>query len=510
MYLVRLSLAALMIFVYCGYSIAEPNQLTLKEALVLALKKNRNIKIEEINYEGSKGDITKEYGTFDPQLTLLSSYTEAEIPTASTFIEGGTINEDTFDFNAGIEGRLPTGTFYQLIDFTATKTTTDSPIEILSPNWFDTVNFGIGQDLLRDFGLSVNLTGVINAKRTSEISRNELIRTLNDTFLEVEIQYWELVASIQNLELQKTALELAKDLERRNTIEVEVGVLPPVSITQAKSEVASREVDVISAENEVEAFADRLKNTLVIPLEEDIVPADTPNEEYVSFIESEVTKQALKNRPEIERAKLNMENNESLRHYYSNQRLPHLSVQANLSYQGLGGDENPNRLIFGDPSNPTDIPDQFIGLDNAFDQLFNGDFMTWSVLGVFSFPIFNWEARGQYVKAKADYNRSIVEYDKQIDDVNLDVRNSLRAAENSKRAIDAAKVSVELAKQVVNNDQERLDVGIGTTRDVLESQRDLVDAQSSLIRAIALYNIALARVERARGTIIQSKGIVIE
>ncbi len=396
-----------------------------------------------------------------------------------------------------------------MIDFSATKTTTDSPIEILSPNWFSTANFGIGQDLLRNFGLSITLTGVINAKRTSEISRNELIKVMNDTFLEVETQYWELVASIQNLELQRTALELAKDLERRNTIEVEVGVLPPVSITQAKSEVASREVDVISAENEVEAFADRLKNTLVIPLEEDIVPADEPNEEYVSFNESEVLEQSLKNRPEIQQAKLNMENNESLRHYYSNQRLPQLSVQANLTFQGLGGDENTNRLIFGDVVDPG-IPEQFDELSDAFDQLYNGDFMTWSVFGVFSFPIFNWEARGEYVKAKANYNRSIVEYDRQIDDVDLDVRNSLRAVENSKRAIDAAKVSVELAKQVVNNDQERLDVGIGTTRDVLESQRDLVDARSSQIRAIALYNIALARVERARGTIVQSKGIVIE
>ncbi len=81
MYFVRLSFVALLIFGYSSFLNAEPIKLTLKEALVIALENNRNIKIEEINYEGSKGDITKEYGTFDPLLTMLSSYSEAEIPT---------------------------------------------------------------------------------------------------------------------------------------------------------------------------------------------------------------------------------------------------------------------------------------------------------------------------------------------------------------------------------------------------------------------------------------------
>ncbi len=71
---------------------SETIELTLKEALILALKNNRNIKIEEFNVEKSEGEITKQKGIFDPLLRLESYYTDAEIPTASTFIESGSIN----------------------------------------------------------------------------------------------------------------------------------------------------------------------------------------------------------------------------------------------------------------------------------------------------------------------------------------------------------------------------------------------------------------------------------
>lgn len=505
----RLVLSLLMVLLLGIEGSTETIELTLKEALVLALNNNRDIKIEEFNVQGSEGLVKREKGAFDILFSVESSYSEREIPTASTFIESGTVTEDEFNITAGLNGRLPTGTFYDLIRFSATKTDTDSPIEVLSPNWFTDVSFSVGQDLLRDFGLDVNLIGVITAKRNSDIAVNELEKRISEVFLNVEIEYWGLVGFIENLELQQKALELAKDLQQRNEIQVDVGVLPPITVTQAKSEVAARQVDVITAENNVEAVSDRLKNILVLPLDSKINPVDDPNKEFIDYRDSEIIEESFKNRPEIKQVKLELEKNEKLRKYYSNQRLPRLSVQGTLEYQGLGGDENPNRIDFGggilEP-----ISEQFNSPGDAFDQLYDGEFLTWSILGVFSYPLFNWQARGDYIKAKADLNRTVIEYDKVIDDVNLDVRNSLRQIENSKRRIEAANLSVDLATQVLSNEEERLKVGIGTTREVLEAQRDLVDARASQIRAIADYNIALARLEKAKGTIIQSKGVVLK
>ena len=158
---------------------------------------------------------------------------------------------------------------------------------------------------------------------------------------------------------------------------------------------------------------------------------------------------------------------------------------------------------------PEPIPPQFDSPGDAFSQIWGADFTTWQVLGVFSFPLFNRTARGNYIKATAELDRSVIALNQTKDNIALDVRSAIRQIQNSLRAIDAARVSIKLAEEVVSNEQERLNVGIGTTRDVLEAQRDLIDAGVREITAITSYNIALAELDYAKGTIIEDRGVQI-
>jgi outer membrane protein TolC len=146
-------------------------------------------------------------------------------------------------------GKLVTGTFYNLVDFSTTWTKTDKPLEDLSPSWSNAVNFSLGQEFFRNFSADVNKTFIVTAKRNSRISEKDLEKQISQVLLEVERRYWLVVAAKKNLELEKTALDLAVDLRNRTKIQVDVGVLPPMSVTQAESEVAARQVDVIRAEN---------------------------------------------------------------------------------------------------------------------------------------------------------------------------------------------------------------------------------------------------------------------
>ncbi len=482
--------------------------LSLQDAINIALENNTDIQLQKKNVDISEGEIQTQKGVFDPILNIGSFYNDAKIPTTSTFIQSGEINEDIFNAETNLEGRLPTGTFYDVLNFDLTRTKTDSPIQDLSPSWFTSLSFTVGQDLLRNFGKSVNDAFVITAIRSSEISRKELERRISDVLLNVERSYWILVAAIENLELEQTALELAQDLQKRNEIQVEVGVLPPVAVTQAKSEVAAREVTVISAENTLRAAEDNLKNILAIDLSQAINPTEQPTTEVSVNDEAESLAEAYAERPEMEEAKLNIENRETLKKYYSNQRLPRLAVQGSVELQGLGGDENPLRESFGGVPEP--IPPQFDRPNDTFRNLFEGNYPTWQILGVFSFPIFNRTARGDYVKASAELDRSVILLKQTKDNIALDVKNAVREIENSLRRIEAAKVAVALAEEVVNNEQERLNVGIGTTREVLEAQRDLIDAGTQEIRAVANYNIALAELEHAKGTLLVNHYIEIE
>ncbi|MDA2918710.1 TolC family protein [Desulfobacterota bacterium AH_259_B03_O07] len=484
------------------FGIQEVLNLSLDDVRIITLENNRDIQIERKNVEISLGEVQKQTGVFDPLLNVGSSYTDAYIPTTSTFIQSGVIHEKVFDVGANVEGTLPTGTFYDILDFSITRTETDSAITDLSPGWFNTLGFTIGQDLLKNFGVEVNRTPIIVASRNNEISDKELVKRISEILLEVERSYWLLVSAEENLELALTALELAKDLQRRNEIQVEVGVLPPVAVTQAKAEVAAREVDLIRAENELRAAEDNLKNILAMPLTTKISAIDEPTTVFQSFNEDEVLGEALEKRPEMQQAKLEIENRETLKKFFSNQKLPRFAIEGSVELQGLGGAENPDRASFSGVIEP--VPERFLGAGKAFSSLFEGDFPTWQILGVFTFPLFNRAARGDYVKASAEVDRSIIFFKRVTEDVSLDVRNAIRNVKDSIRGIEAARVAVGLDEEVLENEEQRLEVGIGTTRSVLEAQRDLVDERTREIGAITGYNTALAELEFARGTILES------
>jgi outer membrane protein len=487
----------------------QPLNLSLQDAIRIALENNRNIQIQRKGVEISRGNILTQKGIFDPILNLSSFFIDSKTPTTSAFVSSGAIDSKKFTAGSSITGNLPTGTFYNILNFSLSRTTTSSPIESLSPSWVTNLGFSVGQNLLKNFGLDVNLTPIIVAKKSSEVSEKQLEQTISDTLLSVETTYWNAVAAKKNLEVAKAELEVSKTLQRQNEIQVEVGTLAPVAVTQAKAQVASDEVNLITAENNLKAAEDSLKNILTIPLTQEIILTDEPTTVLKSFNEDEVLKEALEKRPEIAQAKLNIESNEIQKKFASNQRLPSLSIQGIVTLQGLGGSENPNILVFGG-GKPPSIPEQFNEPIDAFTKLFEGRFPVWEVLGVFSFPLFNRTARGNYVQASANLDRSIITLKQTEESVALDVRNAIRQVQNSLRSIESAKVAVQLNEELLRQQNERLKVGVGTTLDVIQAQRDLVNAKTQEIQAIVNYNIALAQVEHARGTILQARGVQIK
>lgn len=487
---------------------SEVIDLSLEDAKLMALEQNRAIQLQKQNIVIAEGEVTSQKGTFDPVFDFTTAYTDSQTATVSTFVESGSIDQQVLNMESGLSGRLPTGTFYDVLNFTVTRTETNSPVESLSPNVYANLGFSIGQDILKNFGTDINTTFIRAARRDKDISYEEFERTVADVIVEVESDYWLLVAARQNLELEKKALDLALDLLERNRTQVETGVLPPVAITQAEAEVAARKVDLISAENRLQRAQDRLKNRILLPMDKEVNPVDSPRDVEITVDEQRSLESAYEHRPELRRAKIEINKSEQLMRYYSNQRLPTLSVEASVEFEGVGGDPNPDRLIFSET--PPPVPGKFDEQSDAFRNVYEGEFPSWTILGTFSYPIFNNKAKGDYIKAKATHNRNIIELKRVKEEIQLEIRNAIREVVNSKRSVDAANTSVRLAREVLGNENEKYKVGLATTRDILEAQRDLIDAETGMINAITEFNIALARLQRARGTILESSNIVLE
>ena len=142
---------------------------------------------------------------------------------------------------------LPTGGTLNL-GFTGYRTTANTRGITINPRFGTTLSFQLNQPLLRNFGLKVNRREILVAKNNLGVSEESLKNTLMTTIYNVESAYWSLVYSIENLEVRRQSLALAKDLLEKNQRSVEVGTLAPMEVLSAQAEVATREADLIQAE----------------------------------------------------------------------------------------------------------------------------------------------------------------------------------------------------------------------------------------------------------------------
>ena len=95
-------------------STAGALELTLDDAIKIALENNRDIHIQEKNVVYSEGEIKTQQGTFDPLFNLVSFFNDGEFPSLSTFVPSGSVTQKEFQTEAEIDGDLPTGTYYNL------------------------------------------------------------------------------------------------------------------------------------------------------------------------------------------------------------------------------------------------------------------------------------------------------------------------------------------------------------------------------------------------------------
>lgn len=477
--------------------------LSIEQARALAFENNKDILISKQSVRASAAKIKAEKGRFDPVLEIKSSYESEDEPSASSFVSGGGVENRNFEASIGVSGATPTGGYYDLFRMSVSRGETDSPVQSLSPAFSSRLDMKIGHDLLRNFGSKVNKSLLITETLRADIARLELKIEVSDTLLKVEREYWNLAAARSEHELRRQNLELAIDLLERNRIKVREGVLPRLDEVKAGSEVARRRVDLIEAENRLRRAFDELKETLGLSRVACIELTDHPGTDFHEGTEiAELISTAFENRHELKTSFKRLKIAEQEKIFRANQRLPELSVEGFLSLRGLAGEDNPARASFGDllSTTPASFPG---GFSESVSRAADGDFLTWGASLTMSVPIGNRHASGLYEAAQAEADGAVVEHRKVKGRVALEVKAAADTAWSEYRRVKAAGIALDLAEEILEAEKEKYAAGLSTTREVLESQRDLAEAKSRRVRALADYQISLAALRRATGTIIE-------
>lgn len=465
---------------------------SLEDAAVRALQHNLDITVSRHTKESRLFDITVEQAKFDPTLSVNGQYnrivnplnrpvfggTGASLGQITTFDQRST--SVTFDASTN----LITGGNFD-VNYAPSRSSINQNVArgfLFNPSWTGGLAFTFTQPLLRNAGIAINQTFIKVAQNNAEVEQHVFRDRVMTVVATVEQTYWELVFANENLKVAQAAMKAAEELLATNRAKAKAGIMSIVDVLQAEAAVASRVEQVLVAEKTIRDQEDQLRR-LLNPGEEELrqdvrlTPADSP----VTFLEpislQEAIDTAIEQRPEIAQAKKNIESGELNKQFARNQLLPTLSFQGTMGLAGLGAD-------YGD----------------SFTKNFSGDFYNYGAGLVFSYPLGNRSAVSTYNKRKLEAQNAEVALTNVRQQIIVGIREAVRRVQTDFKRIETTKSARIMAEKQLQAEQERLKVGLSTTRFVLDFQRDLATAQGNELRAIVDYNKSLSNLARHKAT----------
>ncbi len=471
--------------------------LALADAVLRALDRNLDITISRQTRDIRLTDIIFEQAKFDPTLDLSGRYDRSLTPLNREIFGVARVSltePDAFDQNQsawglGLSQKLITGTEYDFSFDTQRTFVAGQTTFLFNPSLESGLTLKISQPLLRDFGPEIKKTQIRIARNNARVEEHVFFDSVLTVISEVEQTYWELVFAREDLKVAQIALRAAEELEASNQAKAEAGVMTIVDVLQAKAAVASRLEEVLIAEKAIGDQEDQLRRLLnpsvqALRREVQVIPVDKPAQTLAPISLEETIDIAIRRRPEVLQAHKNIERSRLNARFAKNQLLPSLTLEGTGGLLGLGK-----------------------SLGSMHDRGLSGDFYTYGVGLVLSYPLGNRSARSQYNKRKIEALNAQASLKSSRQEVIISTKEAVRRVRTDFKRIETTRSARILAEQQLNAEQERLNVGLSTTRFVLDFQRDLAIAQRNELRAIIDYNKSLSNLARQKGTTLEGYGI---
>jgi outer membrane protein TolC len=131
---------------------------------------------------------------------------------------------------------------------------------------------------------------------------------------------------------------------------------------------------------------------------------------------------------------------------------------------------------------------------------FSGDYYNYGGGLVLSYPLGNRSAWSTYNKRQLEAKNAEASLMNVRQQIIVGVREAVRRVQTDFKRIETTRSARIMAEKQLQAEQERLKVGLSTTRFVLDFQRDLAVAQGNELRATVDYNKSLSNLARHKAT----------
>ncbi|MDD5506297.1 MAG: TolC family protein [Candidatus Omnitrophica bacterium] len=461
----------------------------LVDCILYCLKSNSEILIKRIEPKLKADDIKIAESDFEPTFNADFTLQDTTEISTSTLQGADRFNSQDVNLNAGVSGKLVTGTEYDL-EFLNQRYKSDSSYQIYNPYYAAVPKITITQPLFKGFGILVNKADIMIARNNQAVSEKNFNDTVMDAISRAKAAYYNYTYQLEKYAIDKLSLKRANDLLEINKARYQKGLISSVDLLETEAAVAEREKALLSAEAVVKRAEDDLK--LITNLVDDpevwnakieLIDGPELKQEDVELLKS--LQDAFVYRPDYQAAKVDLQNRDIRIKVAKNALLPTVDLTGSLGLNGLG-------------------KDYASALEKA-----NPDYPDWGIGIKFSLP---WGTgdRAKYDQKKLEKTQALLSFKRLEQNIIFDVRDKVRMVKTQYRQVEVARLSREKETQNYEAQTERYAAGQVSTHDILDYQDKLAQSELDYFKALVDYNVALIGLDKSQGLTLVKNNIKIE
>lgn len=493
--------------------------LTLSAAVGLALENNHELRLAQLDTRDADAQVREAWGNLYPSLDLTGSYTR-NVVTANPFagsdvtsLFGGGGETEWLAFNE--RRRLDNDNSTNPISYTDFSRRQQDSIRAAGislgggSNPFGVDNqFNAGLQLTQTLYSKQAFASVRGSEQFMDVSRHARDRQVQVTTNEVVTSFYEALLSQQRARVRRQRVSRAQETVREVSLQVQRGVIPKAERLGAEVELANARTQMIEAGNAADVARDNLKRTIglsperSVELEGSLENQQEDGLQQISLETISMTKavdQAIENRPDLQRARLNVELRTIQKDAQRSEFYPRVEAVANFTYSGRVPD-NRSQIQTTDP-NVQNRPNPFYysELERGF---FSDDFWNPSLsVGLqLSWNIFNgFQSSSRLQQAEIQRQRAKTQLQQLRQSVKVEVRQAIRDLENARERIQAQEANVERAELNYQHVSERVSQGVSSSIELREASEQLDQSRLNYLQAVYDYLVARSDLETALG-----------
>jgi outer membrane protein TolC len=466
---------------------------------------------------GASGLVQSTLGTgtavssYDPMITA-NTYLQHNTLPVSNFVVYGVqlLHNNEIYSNAAYTQAFPTGTSLQF-SFDTDRLTSNSPYTLLNPELDAYYQFGLSQQLLAGFGFGPNLRYLRIARNNQKISDQAFQLQVISTVSQIANIYWDLVSAYEDEQVKSASLDFANQTLTSARKQLELQAIPALDVLKDEGEVAAREQDLTIARSQLRFQQLILKNAITKNLDDPILEAMPVIPTDLSTVSSDGTMTAAAPTEDIiqQALKNRIELTESEIEFQNQTISRKAATNALLPTLSLNAFYAGTGL--GGQSNPAaSIPSTApTNYGGAVSNAFNNSAPDYYVGLALDIPLRNRVAKSDQYRSEIEARQAELRLQQLRKQIRIEVRNAQYSLEQSQARVESALKARDLAQKTFDITKQEQTLGAGSAFQTLSARHDLATADSALVAARTANQKARIELDRATGRTLDSNNISV-